>query len=54
MRAAQAGPDLWLDEPSQGDSMMVPAHSSDLDVAAALGLRTAFIPRPNENGPGQA
>jgi 2-haloacid dehalogenase len=33
--------------------MMVAAHSSDLAAAAAVGLRTAFIARPNEHGPGQ-
>lgn len=32
--------------------MMVAAHSSDLGAAAAAGLRTAFIARPNEHGPG--
>jgi 2-haloacid dehalogenase len=33
--------------------MMVAAHSSDLTAAAALGLRTAFIARPNEYGAGK-
>ena len=32
--------------------MMVAAHSSDLAAAAAAGLRTAFIARPDEHGPG--
>jgi 2-haloacid dehalogenase len=32
--------------------MMVAAHSSDLAAAAAVGLRTAFIARPDEHGPG--
>jgi 2-haloacid dehalogenase len=32
--------------------MMVAAHSKDLAAAAALGLRTAHIARPNEHGPG--
>jgi 2-haloacid dehalogenase len=32
--------------------MMVAAHSSDLAAAAAVGLRTAHIARPNESGPG--
>ena len=32
-------------------TMMVAAHSSDLAAAAAAGLRTAFIARPNEFGP---
>ena len=35
-----------------GDCMMVAAHSNDLKTAAALGLRTAHIARPNEHGPG--
>lgn len=34
------------------ETMMVAAHSSDLASAAAAGLRTAFIARPNEHGPG--
>jgi 2-haloacid dehalogenase len=38
-------------EPSQ--CMMVAAHSSDLEAAAACGLRTAHIARPNEYGPGK-
>ena len=36
-----------------GEAMMVAAHVSDLEAAAACGLRTAFIPRPREHGPGQ-
>ena len=36
-----------------GETMMVAAHSSDLAAAAAAGLRTAFIARPNERGPGK-
>ncbi|TVT45107.1 MAG: haloacid dehalogenase type II [Denitromonas halophila] len=32
--------------------MMVAAHSSDLAAAAEAGLRTAFIARPDEHGPG--
>jgi 2-haloacid dehalogenase len=35
------------------DCLMVAAHSSDLAAAAALGLRTAHIARPNEDGPGR-
>lgn len=35
-----------------GEAMMVAAHSSDLAAAAACGLRTAFIARPHEHGPG--
>jgi 2-haloacid dehalogenase len=33
--------------------MMVAAHSGDLSAAAASGLRTAHIARPNEYGPGK-
>lgn len=33
-------------------TMMVAAHSADLAAAAAAGLRTAFIARPDEFGPG--
>jgi 2-haloacid dehalogenase len=33
--------------------MMVAAHSNDLASAAALGLRTAHLARPNEKGPGR-
>jgi 2-haloacid dehalogenase len=34
------------------DCVMVAAHSSDLAAAAACGLHTAHIARPNERGPG--
>lgn len=33
--------------------MMVAAHNGDLHAAQACGLRTAFVPRPTEHGPGQ-
>jgi 2-haloacid dehalogenase len=33
--------------------MLCAAHNYDLRAANALGLRTAFIPRPTEYGPGQ-
>ena len=33
--------------------MMVAAHSNELQAAAASGLRTAHIARPNEHGPGK-
>ena len=33
--------------------MMVAAHNGDLAAAAGCGLRTAFVPRPAERGPGQ-
>jgi 2-haloacid dehalogenase len=35
------------------ECMMVAAHSSDLAAAAACGLRTAHVARPNEHGPGK-
>ncbi len=35
------------------DCMLAACHSSDLAVAAALGLHTAHIARPNEHGPGK-
>ena len=34
------------------ECMMVAAHSADLAAARDCGLRTAFIARPNEHGPG--
>ena len=33
---------------------MVAAHNDDLVAAAACGLRTAFVARPAEHGPGQS
>ena len=41
--------DLLCLEPSQ--VMMSAAHKNDLKAARALGLKTAFIPRPGERGP---
>lgn len=35
------------------EAMMVAAHSSDLAAASSAGLRTAFIARPDEAGPGR-
>src|SRR3984885_3986156 len=35
------------------ECMMVAAHSGDLAAAAAAGLRTAHLARPNEHGPGR-
>lgn len=34
-------------------TLMVAAHSADLAAARAAGLRTAFIARPDEHGPGK-
>jgi 2-haloacid dehalogenase len=33
--------------------MLVAAHNGDLKAATGFGLRTAFVPRPTEHGPGQ-
>jgi 2-haloacid dehalogenase len=41
-----------LDRPPER-VLMAAAHNGDLHAASALGLRTAFIARPNEYGPGQ-
>ncbi|MEM7176867.1 MAG: haloacid dehalogenase type II [Pseudomonadota bacterium] len=35
-----------------GEVLMVAAHNSDLSAAAENGLKTAFVPRPDEHGPG--
>jgi 2-haloacid dehalogenase len=35
------------------DILMVAAHNYDLRAARSHGMRTAFVPRPLENGPGQ-
>ncbi|MEZ5932568.1 MAG: haloacid dehalogenase type II [Alphaproteobacteria bacterium] len=36
-----------------GQCLMVAAHNGDLVAAAATGMKTAFIARPDEYGPGQ-
>ena len=36
-----------------GEVMLCAAHNDDLEAASSLGLRTAFVPRPMEYGPGQ-
>jgi 2-haloacid dehalogenase len=36
-----------------GEVCMVAAHNYDLVAARACGLATAFVPRPQEHGPGQ-
>jgi 2-haloacid dehalogenase len=36
----------------RGQLLMVAAHPSDLAAAAQAGLRTAYVPRPLEYGPG--
>ena len=32
---------------------MVAAHNGDLAAARGAGLKTGFLPRPSEHGPGQ-
>ena len=48
----QMGADLLGLHP--GQVMMVAAHQSDLLAAQKVGLRTAFVPRSLERGPGRA
>ena len=36
-----------------GEVCLVAAHNNDLAAARACGLKTAFVPRPLEHGPGQ-
>lgn len=43
---------LLVDDP--GQLMMVAAHADDLRAARACGLRTAYVHRPLEFGPGRA
>ena len=51
-RAYLTACDLLGCEPRE--AMMVAAHQSDLRAAAATGMRTAFVERPLEHGPGAA
>jgi 2-haloacid dehalogenase len=46
----QSAADFLLVTP--GEVMMVAAHLGDLRAAKGVGLRTAFVPRPLEYGPG--
>jgi 2-haloacid dehalogenase len=43
--------DYFRFEPAQ--VMLAAAHAGDLGAARALGLRTAYLPRPLEHGPGR-
>lgn len=57
-RAYKPLPDAYLRNVSllgrQPDEvMLVAAHNGDLHAASSLGLRTAFVARPTEHGPGQ-
>jgi 2-haloacid dehalogenase len=40
-------------ELAPGEIVMVAAHNGDLAAARACGMRTAFVARPREHGPGQ-
>jgi 2-haloacid dehalogenase len=46
----QSAADFLMLQP--GEVMMVAAHLADLKAARSVGLRTAFVPRPMELGPG--
>jgi 2-haloacid dehalogenase len=57
-RAYKPEPEVYLRSAealgiAPGEAMMVAAHNGDLLAAGALGLMTAFVPRPTEHGPGQ-
>src|SRR5581483_10292207 len=57
-RAYKPMPDAYLNSCKQlglapGNVLMVAAHNHDLKAAKAQGLRTAFVARPKEHGPGQ-
>jgi 2-haloacid dehalogenase len=57
-RAYKPMPDAYLRSCAQlglatGSVMMVAAHNNDLKAAKAQGLRTAFVARHTEHGPGQ-
>jgi 2-haloacid dehalogenase len=57
-RAYKPMPDAYLNSCRQlglalASVMMVAAHNSDLKAAKAQGMKTAFVARPTEHGPGQ-
>jgi 2-haloacid dehalogenase len=57
-RAYKPMPDAYRNSCRQlglapGSVLMVAAHNNDLRAAKAQGMRTAFVPRPTEHGPGQ-
>jgi 2-haloacid dehalogenase len=57
-RAYKPMPDAYLNSCRQlglapAAVMMVAAHNNDLKAAKAQGLKTAFVARPSEHGPGQ-
>ncbi|HEY2151684.1 MAG TPA: haloacid dehalogenase type II [Vicinamibacterales bacterium] len=56
VRHYKPDPEVYLSAPEilgfrKDEVVMVAAHLGDLRAAKALGLRTAFVPRPNEYGP---
>lgn len=56
-RAYKPSPEVYqgaarLLERAPGEVMLVAAHPGDLDAARSAGLRTAYVPRPLEWGPG--
>jgi 2-haloacid dehalogenase len=57
-RAYKPMPDAYLRSCAQlglapAQACMVAAHNSDLKAAKAQGMKTAFVARPTEHGPGQ-
>lgn len=57
-RAYKPMPDAYLNSCRQlglepANALMVAAHNNDLKAAKAQGLKTAFVARPTEHGPGQ-
>jgi 2-haloacid dehalogenase len=57
-RAYKPMPDAYLNSCRQlglapASVMMVAAHNNDLKAAKAQGMKTAFVARPTEHGPGQ-
>ena len=57
-RAYKPMPDAYLNSCRQlglapSSVLMVAAHNHDLKAAKAQGMKTAFVPRPTEHGPGQ-
>ena len=57
-RAYKPDPSVYLESVAAlglepGEAMMVAAQTGDLRAAAGCGLRTAFVRRPREYGPGQ-
>ena len=57
-RAYKPMPDAYLNSCRQlglspASVVMVAAHNNDLKAAKAQGMKTAFVARPTEHGPGQ-